>query len=97
MFEFFCGLRGAPERKPGPVGLLALNLCGAARWGGRDTVALARAGVIQNAIAYACIRKIASAAASVLWLFYDGAAQCRRGLEQGAAGQFHPALRRTYI
>ncbi len=30
---------------------------------------------MQNAIAYACVRKIASAAASVPWLLYDGAAE----------------------
>ena len=30
-------------------------------------------GVMQNAIAYACVRRIAAAAASVPWLLYDGA------------------------
>jgi HK97 family phage portal protein len=79
MFEFFRSLRGAPERKSGTHfgqgGLLALSLGGAARWGGRDTVALARNGVMQNAVAYACIRKIASAAASVPWLLYEGATE----------------------
>ena len=76
MFDVFRAFRGVPERKSGPHfgqgGLLALSLGGAARWGGRDTTALARTGVMQNAVAYACIRKIASAAASVPWLLYDG-------------------------
>jgi HK97 family phage portal protein len=79
MFDLFRSRRGAPERKSGPQshsgGLLALSLGGAARWGGRDTTALARTGVMQNAVAYACIRKIASAAASVPWLLYEGAAE----------------------
>ncbi len=79
MFEFLRGFRGAPEKKSAPHmgsgGLLALSLGGAARWGGRDTSALARTGVMGNAIAYACIRKIASAAASVPWLLYDGATE----------------------
>jgi HK97 family phage portal protein len=83
MFEFFRRARGAPERqigrqiehKSGHGSLLALSLGAAARWGGRDTASLARAGVMQNAIAYACVRKIASAAASVPWLLYDGAAE----------------------
>jgi HK97 family phage portal protein len=75
MFDPFRGRRGAPERKSGSGSLLALSLGGAARWGGRDTAALARTGVMQNAVAYACIRKIASAAASVPWLLYDGDAE----------------------
>jgi phage portal protein BeeE len=75
MFEFFRKARGAPEHKSGPGSLLALSLGGAARWGGRDTASLARTGVMQNAVAYACVRKIASAAASVPWLLYDGAAE----------------------
>ena len=75
MFDLFRAFRGAPERKSGASGLLALSLGGAARWGGRDTAALARTGVMQNAVAYACIRKIASAAASVPWLLHDGDAE----------------------
>jgi len=79
MFDIFRAFRGVPERKSGSqfgqAGLLALSLGGAARWGGRDTAALARTGVMQNAVAYACIRKIASAAASVPSLLYDGAAE----------------------
>jgi phage portal protein BeeE len=67
MFGFFRKAGGAPEveleRKSGlGGGLLALSLGAAARWGGRDTAALARSGVMQNAIAYACVRKIAAAA-----------------------------------
>ena len=64
MFDLFRAFRGVPERKSGS-GLLALSLGAAARWGGRDTTAPARTGVMQNAVAYACIAKIASAAASV--------------------------------
>jgi len=75
MFELLRRFGGAPEKKSAPGGLLALSLGGAARWGGRDTAALARSGVMANAIAYACIRKIAAAAASVPWLLYDGAAE----------------------
>ena len=75
MFDLLRAFRGAPERKSGSAGLLALSLGGAARWGGRDTTALARSGVMQNAVAYACITKIASAAASVPWLLYDGAVE----------------------
>ena len=78
MFEFFRKAGGAPEvkleRKSGAGGgLLALSLGATARWGGRDTAALARSGVMRNAIAYACVRKIATAAASVPWLLYEGA------------------------
>ncbi|HVV29113.1 MAG TPA: phage portal protein [Rhizomicrobium sp.] len=71
MFEFF--RKTAPERKSAP--LIALSLPGAPRWGARDAAGLARAGVMNNAVAYACIRKIAGAAASVPWLLYDGAAE----------------------
>ena len=52
-----------------------MSLGGTARWGGRDTAALARTGVMQNAVAYAGIRKIAAAVASVPWLLYDGATE----------------------
>ncbi len=72
MFEFF---RKAPLEKKSAAPLIALSLQGRARWGGRDAASLARIGVMQNAIAYACVRKIASAAASVPWLLYDGAAE----------------------
>ena len=70
MFEFF--RRTPPEQKSGAP-LIALQLTGRARWSSRDTVGLARMGVMHNAIAYARIRRIASAAASVPWLLYDGA------------------------
>jgi len=70
MFEFF--RKAAPEKKNAPP-LIALSLQGGARWGGRDTASLARLGVMKNPVAYACVRKIAAAAASVPWLLYDGA------------------------
>jgi HK97 family phage portal protein len=71
MFEFF--RKAAPETKSTvPGGLFALSLSGSARWSGRDAAALARNGVMGNAIAYACVRKIAGAAASVPFLLYDG-------------------------
>ena len=74
MFEFF--RKAAPETKSTvPGGLFALSLSGNARWSGRDVAALARNGVMGNAIAYACVRKIAGAAASVPFLLYDGAAE----------------------
>jgi len=70
MFEFF---RKAPPEKKSAAPLIALSLQGGARWGGRDTASLARLGVMKNPVAYACVRKIAAAAASVPWLLYDGA------------------------
>ncbi|MDB5734457.1 MAG: phage portal protein [Alphaproteobacteria bacterium] len=70
MFEFF---RKAPSEKKSATPLIALSLQGRARWGARDAASLARLGVMQNAVAYACVRKIAGAAASMPWLLYDGA------------------------
>jgi len=61
----------APERKSAP--LIALSLMGAPRWSARDFPALAREGVMKNAVAYRCVRMIAEGAASVPWLVYDGA------------------------
>ena len=55
--------------------LIALSLAGRASWGERSYAALAREGVMQNAIAYRCVRMIAEAAASVPWLLYDGAVE----------------------
>ena len=60
----------APETKSAP--LIALSLMGAPRWSARDFTALARQGVMKNAIAYRCVRMIAESAASVPWLLYDG-------------------------
>jgi HK97 family phage portal protein len=61
----------APETKSAP--LIALQLCAEARWSPRDYASLAREGVMQNAVAYRCVRMIAEAAASVPWLLYEGA------------------------
>lgn len=98
MFEFL--RKTPPEKKSGaPQSLgtmFALSLQGRARWGGRDAASLARIGVMQNVVAYACVRKIASAAASVPWLLYDGARELQshpllallerpNGCEDGAA------------
>jgi len=69
MFEFL--RKAPPEKKAAP--LVALQLMGRARYGARDAASLARVGVMHNTIAYACVRKIAAAAASVPWLLYDGA------------------------
>ncbi len=69
MIEFLRRFRQPPERKSAP--LIALTLGGEARWGARDAPGLARLG-IQNAIAHACIARIAGAAASVPFLLYDG-------------------------
>jgi HK97 family phage portal protein len=93
MFEFF---RKSPPEKKNAAPLIALSRQGGARWGGRDTASLARLGVMKNPVAYACIRKIASAAASVPWLLYDGAQELDshplltllarpNGVEDGAA------------
>ncbi|MCP5411501.1 MAG: phage portal protein [Alphaproteobacteria bacterium] len=77
MFEFF--RKPVPETKSVAEfksgGLFALSLAGGARWSARDAAGLARSGVMGNAIAYACIRKIAGSAASVPWLLYEGAAE----------------------
>ena len=71
MFEFF--RKDPPETKSLSGGnMFALSLAGPARWSARDVAGLARSGMIGNTIAYACIRKIAGAAASVPWLLYDG-------------------------
>jgi len=79
MRDFFRLFRHPPrapynEIKSAPHGggLFALSLGSEARWGARDAQALARIGVMQNAIAYACVRKIAGAAASVPFLLYEG-------------------------
>ncbi len=61
----------APETKSGP--LIALQLGGQARWTPRDYAALAREGVMANAVAYRAVRMIAESAASVPWLLYEGA------------------------
>jgi HK97 family phage portal protein len=63
--------RRAPETKAVP--LVALQLQGCASWTPRDYAALAREGVMANAVAYRCTRMIAEAAASVPWLLYEGA------------------------
>jgi HK97 family phage portal protein len=64
----------APETKASP--LVALQLLGRApSWSPRDYATLAREGVMQNAIAYRCVRMIAEAAASVPWLLYEGATE----------------------
>jgi HK97 family phage portal protein len=75
MFDF---LRRAPRERKSGVPLIALSLQGRARWASRDTAALARIGVMGNAVAYACVRKIAAAAASVPWLLYDGTSELER-------------------
>src|SRR6185312_4806703 len=66
------GRAHAPEKKSGLSPLIALSLAGRARWGGRDFASLARQGYMCNAVGYACVRRIASAAASVPWLLYEG-------------------------
>jgi HK97 family phage portal protein len=81
MFDRF--FRRAPEQKSAPPPLIALSLMGAPRWSGRDFPALAREGMLKNAIAYRCVRMIAEGAASVPWLLYEG----RRELES------HPLLK----
>jgi HK97 family phage portal protein len=63
----------APESKACPP-LIALSLLGRApSWSSSDYPSLARVGVMQNAIAYRCVRMIAEAAASLPWLLYEGA------------------------
>lgn len=64
----------APERKAMPP-LIALSLAGRASWGSRSYAALAREGVMANAIAYRCVRMIAENAAAVPWLLYEGATE----------------------
>lgn len=75
MLEMFRRFRQPPERKSQPSSsrdMFALTLGSEARWGARDSQGLARIGVMQNAVAYACVRKIAGAAASVPFLLYQG-------------------------
>ncbi len=62
----------APETKSISPPLIALSLAGRPSWSKRDFANLAREGVMQNAIAYRCVRVIAEAAASVPWLLYEG-------------------------
>ncbi len=71
MFEFF--RKAPPETKSMNSGLFALSLPFRARWSSRDVAGLARNGAMGNTVAYACIRKIAGAAASVPFLLYEGA------------------------
>lgn len=77
MVAFF--RKAPPETKsmtrPMNGGLFALSLAGRARWSSRDVAGLARNGVMGNAVAYACVRKIAGAAASVPFLLYEGAGE----------------------
>jgi HK97 family phage portal protein len=63
----------APETKAAP--LIALQLSSQARWTPRDYAALAREGVMANAVAYRAVRMIAESSASVPWLLYDGASE----------------------
>jgi HK97 family phage portal protein len=60
-----------PETKSAPP-LIALSFQGAASWTPRDYACLAREGVMQNAVAYRCVRMIAEGAASVPFLLYEG-------------------------
>jgi HK97 family phage portal protein len=74
--QLFPLLRGrvrshAPETKSAPP-LIALSFPGAAWWTPRDYACLAREGVMQNAVAYRCVRMIAEGAASVPFLLYEG-------------------------
>src|ERR1700689_1962608 len=65
----------APEKKGINAPLIALSLAGRASWSPRDYASLAREGVMQNAIAYRCVRMISESAASVPWLLYGGEAE----------------------
>jgi HK97 family phage portal protein len=74
--QLFPLLRGrarnhVPETKSSPP-LVALSFQGAARWTPRDYACLAREGVMQNAVAYRCVRMIAEGAAGVPFLLYEG-------------------------
>jgi HK97 family phage portal protein len=62
----------APDMKS-VTPLIALQLCGQARWTPRDYAALAREGVLINAVGYRWVRMIAEAASCVPWLLYEGA------------------------
>jgi len=75
MFEnWFRPRRLETEVKSMPP-LIALSLAGRPSWGERSYAALAREGVMRNAVAYRCVRMIAEAAASLPWLLYDGAGE----------------------
>jgi HK97 family phage portal protein len=62
----------APESKAYAAPLIALSLAGRPNWMARDYASLAQLGVMQNAIAYRCVRMIAEGAASVPFLLYEG-------------------------
>jgi len=64
----------APEQKS-LTGFLALMRGTSATWTARDYPTLAREGVMQNAVAYRCVRMIAEGAASVPFLLYEGATE----------------------
>jgi HK97 family phage portal protein len=74
MFQNLFRISKPLEKKSMPP-LVALALGGRACWGARDYASLAREGVMQNAIAYRCVRMIAEAASSVPFLLYDGASE----------------------
>lgn len=76
MFEKLFRRSAPPEVKSGTGSFIALSLLGnGAGNGPRDFSALAREGVMQNAVAYRCVRMIAEGAASVPFLLYEGAAE----------------------
>ena len=54
-------------------GLVALAAGARAQWTGRSYAALSREGFVRNPVAHRCVRLVAEAAASVVWLLYDGA------------------------
>jgi len=62
----------APETKSAFPPVACLSLAGRPSWGERSYAALAREGVMRNAVAYRCVRMIAESASSVPWLLYDG-------------------------
>ena len=72
---FFRRARASVPETKSMSGFVALSLAGRASWTQRNYAALAREGVMQNAIVYRCIRMIAEAAASVPWLLYEGASE----------------------
>lgn len=62
------------EAKASRVGaVVALHSAGRPVWTPRTYAALARAGYLKNPVVYRAVRMVTQAAASLPWLFYDGA------------------------
>jgi HK97 family phage portal protein len=76
-------LSAAERKSGGPQSLMTVTQLGDASWSRRGFVSLANAGFARNPVAYACVRRIADAAASVPLVAEEG----------GQRLDTHPVLR----